>query len=80
MSWPTPCNLPPALPASGQKETFTMKSDLESDYGHLREEMERLMAEPVQDLPRIDWIIEALERLQLKLKAEQGIQGNNPNE
>ena len=57
-----------------------MKSDLESDYGHLREEMERLMAEPVQDLPRIDWIIEALERLQLKFKAEQGIQGNNPNE
>jgi len=57
-----------------------MKSDLESDYGHLREEMERLMAEPVQDLPRIDWIIEELERLQLKFKAEQGIQGNNPNE
>ena len=57
-----------------------MKSDLESDYGHLREELARLMAEPVQDLPRIDWIIDELERLQLRLKGEHGIQGNNPNE
>lgn len=49
-------------------------------YDRLRAELERLMAQPVRDLPRIHHLVDELERVQLQLKAAMGLQGNNPNE
>ncbi|MEO7399723.1 MAG: hypothetical protein ABIV07_02975 [Polaromonas sp.] len=57
-----------------------MSGDLRSGYERLREELERRMAEPVKDFARIDELIEQLELIQLAIKGEQGIRGNNPNE
>jgi hypothetical protein len=55
-------------------------TDLESEYGHLREELERLMTEPIKDFPRIDQLVDQLELIQLAIKEQHGIKGNNPNE
>jgi predicted nuclease with TOPRIM domain len=58
----------------------SMNSELESEYDYLREELKRLMTEPIKDFPRIDRLVDRLERLQLAIKEEHGIKGNNPNE
>lgn len=65
---------------SGYISTDTIHTDLESEYDHLREEMERLMTEPIKDFPRIDYLVDQLELLQLAIKEQHGIKGNNPNE
>ena len=57
-----------------------MSGDLSADYEQLREELQRKMAEPVQDFVRIDEIIDQLELIQLAIKGEHGVKGNNPNE
>lgn len=57
-----------------------MKRDLEADYARLRAQLQALQAAPVKDFAKIDQLIEELERLQLAIKAEHGIQGNNPLE
>jgi hypothetical protein len=57
-----------------------MKPDLESDYLRLRAQLQALQAEAVKDFPKIDQLIDELERLQLAIKARHGLQGNNPNE
>ena len=57
-----------------------MNPDLEREYDHLREELERLMTEPIKDFPRIDHLVDQLEMLQLAMKEKHGIKGNNPNE
>jgi hypothetical protein len=57
-----------------------MNRDLQADYTRLREQLEALLAAPVKDYPKIDELVDELERLQLALKAEQGTQGNNPLE
>ena len=54
--------------------------NLQAEYAHLREELERLMASPVKDFPAIDELVNRLEMLQLAIKGEHGIKGNNPNE
>ena len=54
--------------------------DLQAQYEHLRETLEALQAEPVKDFPAIDMLIDQLEQLQLAIKGEHGIKGNNPNE
>ncbi|MGV8804004.1 MAG: hypothetical protein ACWA6Y_03465 [Polaromonas sp.] len=51
-----------------------------ADYERLRDELERLMAEPVKDFPRIDQLVDDLELLQLAIKEAHGVKGNNPNE
>ena len=56
------------------------RGDLSADYERLRLELEQKMAEPVQDFVRIDEIIDQLELIQLAIKGEHGIKGNNPNE
>lgn len=71
---PTPSVPGTCIPA------VTVTTDLESEYDHLREEMERLMTEPIKDFPRIDHLVDQLERLQLAIKEQHGIKGNNPNE
>ena len=57
-----------------------MIEELRSDYDRMRAELELLLAQPVKDMPRIDWLVDQLERLQLAIKGEYGIRGNNPNE
>ena len=57
-----------------------MIEELRSDYDRMRAELELLLAEPVKDMPRIDWLVDQLERLQLAIKAEYGLRGNNPSE
>lgn len=47
-------------------------------YVQLRAELEVLMAQPVKDMPRIDQLVDALERAQLEVKSEMGLEGNNP--
>jgi capsule polysaccharide export protein KpsE/RkpR len=53
---------------------------LEADYARLRAQLEALQAAPEKDFPKIDALIDELEKLQLAIKAEHGIKGNNPNE
>ena len=54
--------------------------NLQAEYAHLRENLQQLMASPVKDLPAIDELVDRLEMLQLAIKGEHGIKGNNPNE
>ena len=56
------------------------KPDLTAEYGSSREQLERLMAAPVKDFPALDELVGRLELLQLAIKEEHGIKGNNPNE
>jgi hypothetical protein len=54
--------------------------DLPAQYDHLRQELERLMAQPVKDFPAIDQLVDRLELLQLAIKEQHGVKGNNPFE
>lgn len=72
----SPLPIPPELSV----ELSGLNIDLEKEYEKSREEMERLMAEPIKDFPRIDYLIDQLEMLQLAIKGQHGIKGNNPNE
>jgi hypothetical protein len=63
-----------------EKESAGMNTDLESDYQRLRAQLQALQAQAVKDYPRIDQLIDALERLQLAIKERHGLKGNNPNE
>ena len=65
---------------SGYLKPDAVKPDLEREYDQLREELERLMTEPIKDFPRIDHLVDQLELLQLAIKENHGIKGNNPNE
>lgn len=58
----------------------SIKPDLRAKYVHLREELEQLMAAPVKDFSAVDELVNQLEMLQLAIKGEHGIKGNNPNE
>lgn len=53
---------------------------LRSDYDDLRARLETLLAQPEKDMAEVDHVVDALERIQLDIKFELGIQGNNPNE
>lgn len=55
-------------------------SALRSDYSHLRARLESLLAQPEKDWAEVDHLVDALERIQLDIKAELGLQGNNPSE
>jgi len=57
-----------------------MKPDLESGYARLRAQLQALQEAPVKDFAKIDQLVEQLEKIQLAIKAQHGIQGNNPNE
>lgn len=57
-----------------------MKRDLEADYARLRAQLQALQSAPDKDFAKIDEIMEELEKLQLAIKAEHGIRGNNPLE
>jgi len=55
-------------------------ADLQAAYAQSRTQLERLMREPVRDFVQIDELVDRLEKLQLAIKAQHGIKGNNPNE
>ncbi|MDO9402728.1 MAG: hypothetical protein Q7T87_01710 [Polaromonas sp.] len=57
-----------------------MTVDLQRQYAQARQQLELLQSAPDKDMPAIDELIHQLEKLQLALKIQQGIQGNNPNE
>ena len=65
---------------SGYIPPDTPTPDLRAEYDHLREELERLLAAPVKDFPKIDSLVDQLERVQLAFKEQHGVKGNNPNE
>ncbi len=57
-----------------------LTGDLNSDYERMREELVALMTEPVKDFASIDQLVDRLELVQLAIKGEHGVKGNNPNE
>jgi hypothetical protein len=57
-----------------------MKRDLQAEYAHLRAQLQALQADPVKDYAKIDQLVDELEKIQLDIKAQHGIQGNNPLE
>lgn len=56
------------------------KPSPQARYDQLRAELQRLMMAPIKDFLRIDQLVDELELLQLAIKGESGIKGNNPNE
>ena len=50
------------------------------EYQQMRQQLEGLLNQPDKDMAEVDRLVNALERLQLAIKAELGIRGNNPNE
>ena len=70
---------PPPGPG-GSVTSAAVPKDLQTEYAHLREELERLLTDPVKDFQRIDALVDLLELVQLAFKEQHGIKGNNPNE
>ena len=57
-----------------------MNAALQAAYERMRQELESLLSQPDKDMAEVDRLVNELERLQLAIKAELGIRGNNPNE
>lgn len=72
-------NTMPSIPG-GCVASEAVHPDLQAEYALLRKELERRLNEPVKDYPRIDALVDQLERVQLAFKELHGIKGNNPNE
>lgn len=60
--------------------TVSASRNLKLEYDAMRQELEDQMSAPVKNFPRIDELIGRLELVQLAIKDEDGIKGNNPNE
>jgi hypothetical protein len=52
----------------------------QAEYERMRQRLESLLNQPDKDIAEVDRLVNALERLQLAIKAELGIRGNNPIE
>jgi len=52
----------------------------QAEYERLRLRLQSLLAQPNRNLIEVDSLVGDLDRLQLAIKAELGIRGNNPNE
>ena len=57
-----------------------MNAALQAAYERMRQELEGLLSQPDKDMAEVDRLVNELDRLQLAIKAELGIRGNNPNE
>ena len=57
-----------------------MNAARQAEYERMRQQLEGLLNQPDKDMAEVDRLVSALERLQLAIKAELGIRGNNPNE
>jgi hypothetical protein len=53
---------------------------LQAEYARMRQQLEGLLSQPNKDMAGVDRLVNDLERLQLAIKTELGILGNNPNE
>jgi hypothetical protein len=52
----------------------------QAEYERLRLRLQSLLAQSNRNLIEVDSLVGDLDRLQLAIKAELGIRGNNPNE
>ncbi len=57
-----------------------MNAALQAEYARMRQQLEGLLSQPNKDMAGVDRLVNDLERLQLAIKTELGILGNNPNE
>ena len=57
-----------------------MNAARQAEYERMRQRLESLLNQPDKDIAEVDRLVNALERLQLAIKAELGIRGNNPIE
>lgn len=57
-----------------------MSTALVQRYETLRARLRDLMMQPVRDMAAVDSLIDELARVQIDIKAELGVKGNNPNE
>ena len=57
-----------------------MNAARQGEYARMRQRIENLLTQPDKDMAEVDRLVNALEHLQLAIKAEFGIRGNNPNE
>ncbi len=57
-----------------------MNAARQAEYERMRQQLEGLLNQPDKDMVEVDRLVNELERLQLAIKAELGIRGNNPNE
>lgn len=57
-----------------------MNEARQGEYEQMRQQLENLLSQPDKDMTEVDRLVNALERLQMSIKAELGIRGNNPNE
>jgi hypothetical protein len=63
------------------REMSMKRHDSTPEYFSLRDKLQRLHLAPVPDQVAIARVIDALAKVQLRVKYEQtGIKGNNPNE
>ena len=46
----------------------------------MRQQLEAVLNQPDKDMAEVDRLVNELDCLQLAIKAELGIRGNNPNE
>ena len=71
-----------SIPAAAASYVPDLAADinLQSEYSRLRAELEYLLAQPEKDLVRVDMLVDQLEKVQLAIKGQHGIKGNNPNE
>jgi hypothetical protein len=54
--------------------------ELAFEYDRLREELKRLLAEPVKDMAAVTDVMDRLDDVHKRFKAAHGHKGNNPNE
>jgi hypothetical protein len=54
--------------------------ELAAEYDRLREELKRVLAEPVKDKAAASRLMERLDAVHMAFKEAHGLHGNNPNE
>lgn len=67
-----------AVPAAEEEPTGVPA--LKQRYEQMRGELETLLAQPETDMSGVDRLVDDLEFLQLRIKSELGVHGNNPRE
>ena len=53
---------------------------LEAEYDRLRNELKRLLREPVRDMRAVEEVLEQLDAAHTRFKQAHGLHGNNPIE
>lgn len=53
---------------------------LEAEYDRLRNELKRLLREPVRDMRAVERVLEQLDDAHMRYKEAHGLHGNNPIE